>query len=172
MTKKMSVALGRINLFYILHWRQCTIGLVSSTQHRALLFLLLLHVGNIRLNWMFCLASSHSHILNVICILISQMKLQLMKRIDTDGGGFQCSPRLESRRGGFALRTVSPCYYLTRLGYLDPMLPYTEIPQVLMNPLLKSRCTDKFICTAPTMTQEYCLTVIDLTIQLSASMTQ
>lgn len=49
--------------------------------------LLLLHVGNIRLNWMFCLASSNSHTLNMICILISQMNLQLMKRIDTDGGG-------------------------------------------------------------------------------------
>lgn len=146
MKKKMSVAFGRINLFLhpalkaVYNWN------VSSTQHRALLFLLLLHVGNIRLNWMFCLGSSHSRILNVICILISQMKLQLMKRIDTDGGGFEGSPRLESRHGGFALRTVSPCYYLTRPGYL---LPYTEIPQVLMNPLLKSGCTGKFLCTAP-----------------------
>lgn len=39
----------------------CTIGLVTSTQQRALLFLLPSLVGNIRLNWMFCLASSHSH---------------------------------------------------------------------------------------------------------------
>ncbi|XP_076579106.1 uncharacterized protein LOC143315666 [Chaetodon auriga] len=36
-----------------------------------------------------------------------KMKLPLMKRIDTDGGGFEGSPRLESRHGGFAPRTNS-----------------------------------------------------------------
>lgn len=87
----------------------------------------------------------------MICILISQMKLQLMKRIDTDGGGFEGFPRLESRHGGFAPRTVSPHYYLPSLGYLYPSLAYTEIPQVMMNLLLKSRCTGKSLYTAPTM---------------------
>lgn len=56
----LSVEISGINLFHILYYRHCTIGLVTSTQHRALLFLLPFLVGNIRLNWMFCLASSLS----------------------------------------------------------------------------------------------------------------
>lgn len=55
-------------------------------------------------DWIECSALPvHTHtLLNMICILISQMKLQLMKRTDRDGGGFEGSPRLESCHGGFA----------------------------------------------------------------------
>lgn len=69
------------------------------------------------------------------------MKLQLMKRIGTDGEGFEGSPRLESCHGGFAPHTVSPRYYLANQGYLYPSLAYPEIPHVMMNPLFKIRCT-------------------------------
>lgn len=47
------------------------------------------------------------------------MKLQLMKKIDTDSGGFEGSLRLESRHGGFPLRTVSPHSHTTRQTYLS-----------------------------------------------------
>ena len=53
------------------------------------------------------------------------MKRQLTKRIDTDGGGFEGSPRLESRHGGFA--PVSPRYYLPCIHRL-----HTQSPQVMM----------------------------------------
>lgn len=109
--------------------------------------LLLLHVGNIRLNWMFCLASSHSHTLNMICILISQMNLQKIEENRHRQRRFWRLPRLKRRHGGFA--PVSPRQFLTRTGgYLDLLRPRAEILQVLMNPLLKSRHTGKSLCTS------------------------
>lgn len=151
--EKMSVAIGRINLF-----TSCDTGIVLLDLWQAhstgLYFsrsLCLLVISD----WIECSALPvHAHtLLNMICILISQMKLQLMKRIDTDGGGFEGSPRLESRHGGFAPRTVSPRYYLASQGYLYPSLAYTEIPQVMMNLLLKSRCAGKSLYTTPAMTR-------------------
>lgn len=85
-----------------------------------------------------------------------------MKRIDTGGGGFKGSPRMVSRHGGFASRTVSPHYYLASQGYLYPSLAHTEIPQVVMNLLLKSRCTGKSLHTIPTTAQGYFWAVIGL----------
>lgn len=67
------------------------------------------------------------------------MKLQLMKRRDTDGRGFEGSPRLESRHGGFTSDIVSPHHYPASQGYLYPLLAYTEIPPVEINPVLKKR---------------------------------
>lgn len=67
------------------------------------------------------------------------MKLQLMKRRDTDGRGFESSPRLESRHGGFTSDIVSPHHYPASQGYLYPLLAYTEIPPVEINPVLKKR---------------------------------
>lgn len=57
------------------------------------------------------------------------MKLRLVKRIDTDGGGSEGSRRLESRHGGFAAHAVSPRYYPASQGYLYPSPVYTDFPQ-------------------------------------------
>lgn len=95
-------------------------------------------------DWIECSALPvHTHtLLNMICILISQMKLQLMKRIDTDGRGFEGSPTLESRHGGFAFCKSS--LLPSQAGLLFVPSPVnTQTAQVMMNILLKSRCTGK-----------------------------
>ena len=134
--------------FCILYYRHCTIGLLSGTQHRALLFLLPFLVGNIRLNWMFCLASSYSH----------TTKYDLHSHFTDETTAHEEN---RQRRWRFLkvplhwrvvtvallLRTVSPRYYLSSQGYFLPSPVHTEIPRVMMNPLLKSRCAGKSLHT-------------------------
>lgn len=126
MGKKMSVEISGINLFHILYYRHCTIGLVTSAQHRALLFLLPFLVGNIRLNWMFCLASSHSHTTKYDLHSHFTDETTAHEENRHRRWRFEGSSRLESRHGGFTPRTVSPRYYPASQGYLYPSLAYTE----------------------------------------------
>lgn len=95
---------------------------MTDTQRGAFTFLYLLVISN----WIECSALPvHTRtLLNMICILISQMKLHPMKIIDTDGGGFEGSPRLERRHGGFAVCTVSPCYYSASQSGLYPSISF------------------------------------------------
>lgn len=163
--EKMSVAIGRINPFFshpvlqaLYYW--------TSDKHTAQGFTFSCSLSLLVISdWIECSALPvHTHtLLNMICILISQMKLRLMKRIDTDSGGFEGSLRLESRHGGSPPRAVCPRYYLASQGYLYPLAAYTEIPQAMMNPLLKSRCTGKSLYSTPTKTtHKYSVSVIGL----------
>ena len=156
--EKPRVEISGINLFHILHYRHCAVGLVTSTQHRALLFpphpfFLFLVISD----WIECSALPvHTlTLLNMICILISQTKPQLMRRTDTDGGGFEGSRGLESRHGGFAPCTVSPRYYPDQELFVS--VTGGKSQKLMMKLLKESRCTGESLHTSPppTMTHEY-----------------